>query len=304
MPGRQRYAPSPTGDLHLGNLRTALLAWLAARRQEDTFILRVEDLDTPRVRPGATSRMLADLRWLGLDWEEGPDVGGPRGPYLQSRRAALYASALARLRAQGLVYPCFCSRAMLTRVASAPSVHDATPVYPGTCRDLRPAEIQVRIAAGHSPAWRVRVSPGTILFTDGALGVQSQDIAREVGDFIVRRSDGVIAYQLAVVVDDAMMGITQVVRGADLLDSTARQILLFQLLDWPVPRYMHVPLVTDASGAKLSKRARAEGIDRYRESGASAMAVVGDLAQSAGIWPPGTPTTPAALIQTAAWPWR
>ncbi len=304
MHGRQRYAPSPTGDLHLGNLQTALLAWLAARRRHDAFILRVEDLDTPRVRPGATARMLADLRWLGLDWEEGPDVGGPLGPYLQSRRGDLYASALARLRAHGLIYPCFCSRATLARVASAPTTEDVTPVYPGTCRDLTHAEVQARIAGGHVPAWRVRVPSGTILFTDGAMGVQEQDIARQVGDFIVRRSDGVIAYQLAVVVDDAMMGITQVVRGADLLDSTARQILLFQLLDWPVPRYLHVPLMTDASGTKLSKRTSAEGLDRYRQAGATAMAVVGHLAQTAGIWPPGTPTTPTALIQTAAWPWH
>ncbi len=304
MRGRQRYAPSPTGDLHMGNLQTALLAWLAARRMHDAFILRVEDLDTPRVRPGATARMLADLRWLGLDWDEGPDVGGPLGPYLQSRRGDLYASALARLRARGLIYPCFCSRATLARVASAPAIEDATPVYPGTCRNLTDAEVRARIAVGHVPAWRVRVPSGTIQFTDVAMGVQEQDIVRKVGDFIVRRSDGVIAYQLAVVVDDALMGITQVVRGADLLDSTARQILLFELLNWPVPRYLHVPLMTDASGAKLSKRTSAEGLDRYRQNGATAMAVVGNLARVAGIWPSGAPTTPAALIQTAAWPWR
>ncbi len=294
---RGRYAPSPTGDLHLGNVRTALLAWLAARRASGAFVLRIEDLDRPRTHPGATERLVADLRWLGLEWDEGPDVGGAYGPYEQSRRGALYDAALAELRRRGLLYPCFCSRAELARVASAPhGPGDEAPRYAGACRDLSPAQIRARLASGRRPAWRARVPTGVTRFVDGECGPQAQDVAAVVGDFIVRRSDGVIAYQLAVVVDDALMGVTQVVRGADLLDSTARQIWLFEALGWPVPAYHHVPLMTDTTGAKLSKREAAAGLGPLRVAGMTPEAVVGRLAASAGIWPSGAPISARELI--------
>lgn len=294
---RGRYAPSPTGDLHRGNLRTALLAWLAARRGGGAFVLRVEDLDRPRTHPGATARMIDDLCWLGIDWDEGPDRGGPFGPYHQSSRQALYAAALATLRAAGRLYPCYCSRAELARVASAPdALADEPPRYPGTCRDLGMTQRRRLEAAGRRPAWRFRVPEGMVRFTDGIAGPQAQDVAQTVGDFIVLRSDGIVAYQLAVVVDDGLMGITQVVRGADLLDSTARQIVLLQTLGYPLPTYAHVPLLTDAAGAKLSKRDRALGLGPARAAGTAPAAIVGELAAGAGIWPSGVPISARALL--------
>jgi len=282
---RGRYAPSPTGDLHLGNLRTALLAWLWARRAGGRCVLRIEDLDLPRVRSGATKRMLADMRWLGLTWDEGPTEGGPYGPYRQSDRLALYEHALATLRAQGMLYPCYCSRAELARIASAPVPGEEGAPYPGTCRELSSRERVMRERAGRRPAWRFRVPSGVVRFTDAICGPQAQDVAATVGDFIVRRSDGIIAYQLAVVVDDGWMAINQVVRGADLLSSTPRQILLAQALGWPIPAYAHVPLLTDAAGAKLSKREQASGLAPLRAAGHSPEEIIGQLAASVGIIP-------------------
>jgi glutamyl-tRNA synthetase len=293
---RGRYAPSPTGDLHLGNLRTALLAWMAARRSGGRFVLRIEDLDRPRTRPGATQRIIDDLRWLGLEWDEGPDVGGMYGPYEQSRREAIYDAALARLRDAGAIYPCFCSRADLARIASVPAGAEDEPPYPGICRSLSPREVAARLAAGRRPAWRFRVPSSIIRFSDGGSGPQEQNVATVVGDFIVRRSDGIIAYQLAVVVDDALMRITQVVRGADLLGSTARQIALFRALGWPPPAYHHVPVMTGSDGAKLSKREAAAGLEPLRAAGATAASVVGMLASSAGLWPGGSPIAARDLL--------
>lgn len=296
---RGRYAPSPTGDLHRGNLRTALLAWLAARRDGGTFVLRVEDLDRPRTCLGATARMIDDLRWLGIDWDEGPDCGGPFGPYHQSCRQSLYAAALANLRANDLLYPCYCTRATLARIApTLGGLVDEPPRYPGTCRDLTAAQRRRFEATGRHPAWRLRVPAGVVRFTDGVAGSQSQDVAQTVGDFIVQRSDGIIAYQLAVVVDDGLMGITQVVRGADLLDSTARQIRLLQALGYVVPTYAHVPLLTDANGVKLAKRDRALGLGPARAAGIAPAVIVGELAASAGIWPSGAPISARELLAT------
>ncbi len=288
---RGRYAPSPTGTLHLGNLRTALLAWLCARASGGAFVLRVEDLDRPRVRPGAAAQMLDDLRWLGLDWDEGPDVGGLLGPYTQSMRLALYDGALAHLRQRGLVYPCYCTRAevhALGGIASAPQGGDDTPRYPGTCRDLTERERQQREREGRRPALRFRVPDGEITFEDVIAGPQREQIAVSTGDFVVRRSDGIVAYQLAVVVDDALMGMTQVVRGADLLSSTARQLALFDALGYPRPRqFAHVPLALDATGARLAKRDASAGIAEARSRGSDHRAVLGALAASAGLWPQG-----------------
>lgn len=284
---RGRYAPSPTGALHLGNMRTALLAWLFARKA-GAFVLRVEDLDRPRVRPGATAQMLEDLRWLGLDWDEGSDCGGPFGPYLQSERQAMYEEYLARLRAADLVYPCYCSRAEVARAASAPQgAGDEGPRYPGTCQNLSAAERRERETAGKRPCLRFRAPERLIAFADLIAGPVEQDVAQVVGDFIVSRSDGIPAYQFAVVVDDGLMQINQVVRGADLLGSTARQIALFEALGFAVPVFGHVPLVVDAQGARLAKREQSAGVGALRAAGVAAEQVIGALAASCGLCAPG-----------------
>jgi glutamyl-tRNA synthetase len=293
---RGRYAPSPTGALHLGNLRTALLAWLFARAASGRFVLRIEDLDLPRIRPGAAQAMLADLRWLGLDWDEGTDVGGLLGPYVQSMRQALYDEAIARLREKGLIYPCYCTRAELAQIASAPQ-GDEGPRYPGICRRLTARERATREASGRRPALRFIAPEAPIQFADLLHGTISESVAATVGDFIVRRSDGIVSYQLAVVVDDALMGITQVVRGADLLASTARQLALYAALGYPPPReYAHVPLMTDAEGVRLAKREAAAGLDAVRAAGYGPGQVVASLATSCGLHPAETSTTPADLL--------
>ena len=245
-----RYAPSPTGDLHLGNLRTAILAHEDCRRRGGIFILRIEDIDTPRIVPGSEARLMEDLRWLGLDWDEGPDKGGPAGPYRQSERTALYEAALAALEAGGRIYYCTCSRRDL-REASAPHGPEG-PVYPGTCRMTDPVAQRAHPAGA---AARFLVEPDPVVeFTDHVLGPQHFDLPSLCGDFVVRRRDGLWAYQLACAVDDALMGVTHVVRGADLLTSTPRQTAVLYALGLPVPEYSHVPLVADADGQRMSKR--------------------------------------------------
>lgn len=299
---RGRYAPSPTGALHLGALRTALLAWLFARAAGGAFILRIEDLDLPRVRPGAATAMLDDLRWLGMDWDEGPDSGGPYGPYIQSARGALYSGALARLRAAGLLYPCYCTRAELhsaqdAAIASAPHLTGAPVPYSGACRDLTASERRARGAAGRAPSLRFRASREMVTFSDRLCGAISERVSETLGDIIVRRSDGVVAYNLAVVVDDALMGVTQVVRGADLLGVTAAQRALALALGYEPPHdYAHVPLATDEAGARLAKRDAAAGLEDLRARGVTPEQVVGALAASVGLWPAGEPATPRDLL--------
>jgi glutamyl-tRNA synthetase len=293
LQARGRYAPSPTGALHLGNLRTALLAWLFARAAGGQFVLRIEDLDLPRSRPGAARRMMDDLRWLGLDWDEGPDVGGLTGPYAQSMRAALYDHAIARLRALGLIYPCYCTRAELARIASAPQQGDDAPRYPGICRHLTRRERVEHEASGRRPSLRFIAPEAPISFGDVVRGEQTELVAATTGDFIVRRSDGIVSYQLAVVVDDALMGITQVVRGDDLLSSTARQLALYDALGFPRPiTYAHVPLAVDESGSRLAKRDAAAGLAPLRDAGYSPARVVGALAASCGLVPAGSALSP------------
>jgi glutamyl-tRNA synthetase len=293
---RGRFAPSPTGPLHLGNARTALLSWLAARALGGRYALRVEDLDAPRVRPGMEERILDELRWLGLDWDDGPDVGGPAGPYRQSQRLERYAAALERLRAGGHVYPCFCSRAEIAASAQAPhGPSDDGPRYPGTCRALSAAERAER-ARTRAPSWRFRVPHGPVAFDDGVHGPQTADVLATVGDFVVARADGVPAYQLAVVVDDAAMEVTDVVRGDDLLHSTARQLLLYRALALAPPGFAHVPLVVGEDGERLAKRHGALSLGELREGGVAPDAVTGLLAELSGLTPPGVRCRPADLV--------
>lgn len=293
---RGRYAPSPSGVLHLGNLRTALLAWLFARAANGTFVLRIEDLDRPRMVPGASEQMLADLRWLGLDWDEGPDVGGPDAPYIQSEREAIYTEHLQRLTAAGFIYPCYCSRAEIARVASAPHGEEG-PRYPGTCRHLSAVQRRQYEAQGRRPSLRLRVPDERIVaFTDLVAGPISQQVQQTVGDFIVRRSDGIFAYQFAVVVDDGLMHINQVVRGADLLASTARQILLFEALGFPVPTFAHVPLWLDSTGQRFSKRTQSAGLQPLRAAGATPEQIVGQLAATCGLVEVGTALSAGELV--------
>jgi len=271
MKPRGRFAPSPTGELHLGNARTALLAWLWARSEGGGHALRVEDIDLPRVRPGLAARQLEELRWLGLDWDG--------EPVFQSQRTALYEDALHRLREH--VYECFCSRAEIAAAASAPH-GDEGPRYPGTCARLSTAQRAERQKT-RAPSLRLRVPPGQLAFLDGIAGPQSFDVQELTGDFVLRRADGIFAYQLAVTVDDGAMGITQVLRGADLLSSTPRQILLHRLLGSPEPRWAHAPLVVSGSGERLSKRDRALSLSALREVGADPRQVVAQLARLSGI---------------------
>jgi glutamyl-tRNA synthetase len=279
---RGRFAPSPTGRAHLGTVRSALLAWLRARSEGGAFILRMEDLDAPRVVPGAAQAMLDDLRWLGLDWDEGPDVGGPFGPYVQSQRLDRYRAAVERLRARGCTYPCTCSRKEIAAIASAP--HGEEAVYPGTCR--RGPSHPEREAATR---FRMDDAPSFVDVLHGPVaGVRD--------DFVIVRRDGVFAYQLACVVDDAEMGITEVVRGDDLLASTSRQIALYRALELPVPRFFHVPLVLGNDGERLAKRHGAITIAELRERGWTAPRIVGQLAFGAGLLEKPRETTPRELI--------
>lgn len=275
-----RLAPSPTGGLHPGHARTFLIAWLAARNAGGRVVLRIEDIDASRVRSEAIDGMVADLRWLGLDWDEGPDPGGPSAPYLQSRRFPLYQAALDRLKRLEQVYPCTCTRADVARAASAPHLGEDGPTYPGTCAGRSAAEADL---FGDRPfAWRFRTPQSSVAWDDLYLGRQELDPARLGGDFIVGRSGGAPSYQLAVVVDDALMGVNQVVRGDDLVPSTPRQILLYQALGWEPPAFGHVPLVVGPDGRRLAKRDQGVKLAALRDSGVDPRRLIGLLAQSCG----------------------
>lgn len=265
--GAGRYAPSPSGDLHLGNLRTALLAWLFARSTGRRFVLRIDDLD--RVRPGAEERQLADLAALGIDWD---------GPVLhQSDRLGRYDAAVGRLTEAGLTYECFCTRREIQQAATAP--HGPQGAYPGTCRELTPAERDARRAAGRPAALRLRAARPDFEITDRLHG----RYRGPVDDLVLRRGDGIPAYNLTVVVDDAEHGIDQVVRGDDLLASTPRQAYLATLLGLPVPEYAHVPLVLNTAGQRLAKRDGAVTLADRRHRGDSVRDVVALLAASLGL---------------------
>ena len=261
---RGRLAPSPTGYLHLGHARTFWVAQERARARGGKLILRNEDLDATRFKMEFVDAMLEDLRWFGLEWSEGPDVGGPFAPYNQSARMNGYRGALEQLRAGNYIYPCTCSRKDIQAATRAPHANDDNePIYPGTCRDNSKSRIK-----NSKFAWRFRVPDGeTISFTDGNLGEQRFVAGKDFGDFVVWRGDGVPAYQLACVADDAAMQITEVVRGADLLVSTARQILLYRALGLTAPAFFHCPLWLDETGVRLAKRHDALSLRTLRGRG-------------------------------------
>ena len=296
-PVRGRFAPSPSGRMHLGNLCCALLAWLSVRSQNGEMLLRIEDLDPQRSKPEYTRLIEDDLCWLGLEWDEGGTDGrGPRGPYLQSLRHDIYADALRRLEEKGLTYRCICRRADIL-ATQAPHESDGRVIYKGTCRPPRLGGT-VEIPADRPAATRLFVPDRTIKFTDRICGPQSFDLATHCGDFILRRADGAWAYQLAAVVDDALMGVTEVVRGNDLLLSTAQQIYLYSLLGYPVPEFAHLPLLCNAAGQRLSKRDGAMAMDALRAIH-TPQSLLGHIAHLAGLLPAPTPIDLPDLISAA-----
>lgn len=296
---RGRFAPSPSGRMHLGNVWCALLAWLAVRSRNGVMVLRIEDLDAGRCKPEYARLLMDDLRWLGLDWDEGPGAAQPHGPYFQSQCGDIYTRALDRVRQTVPVYPCYCSRADL-HAANAPHLSDGTVRYSGRCRNLTGEERAQREAAGRRGALRVAVPDRTIAFTDGLCGLVAQNLAEGCGDFVLRRSDGMFAYQLAVVTDDGRMGVNQVVRGRDLLDSTPRQIWLQELLGLPRPAYFHTPLLCAPDGRRLSKREKDLDMGALR-SRFTPRQLTGRLAALANLVPPGTQCEPRELIGAFSW---
>ena len=283
-----RFAPSPSGRMHLGNVFSALLAWLSVRSRGGRMILRMEDLDPDRCRPEYMETLRDDLDWLGLDWD------AEQTP--QSRRTDAYRAEFEKLSQLGLVYPCYCSRAEL-HAASAPHASDGTAIYAGTCRNLTPEE---RAQKTRRPAWRVRVPEEEISFHDRLQGDYTENLARDCGDFIVRRSDGVYAYQLAVVTDDAKGGVTEVVRGRDLLSSTPRQIWLQRMLGFPEPEYCHVPLLVAPDGRRLSKRERDLDLGALRQL-YTPEELLGKLAALANLQPEAAPVRAWELVSRFSW---
>lgn len=289
-PVRGRYAPSPTGQLHLGNLRTAILAWLSARAAGGEFVLRIEDLDSGRSREKWVEVQLGELRQIGIDWDG--------DPVRQSGRHGLYSEAIGILRAKGLVYDCFCTRAEIREAASAPHGDLPEGAYPGTCRDLTASQLRDRLAEDRPPALRVRAEAATYEFEDVLCGT----VGGRVDDFVVRRNDGDFAYNLAVAVDDADQQVTEVVRGADLLETTGRQLWLYRQLGLTPPsRWVHVPLMLGQDGARLAKRHGAVTLEERLARGETIAGVVGELAGSVGLVPEDSRLMPADLLAGFGW---
>ncbi len=289
-----RFAPSPSGRMHAGNVLCALAAWLSARAQAGHMILRIEDLDTQRCKPIYAAQLQADLRWLGLDWDEGGLEGGER--YQQSKCTARYAAAFEQLAEKA--YPCFCTRAAL-HAASAPHRADGQLIYPGTCRGLSAQEVAERMQQ-KPPAMRLRMPNQTISFTDELCGTYTESLAQACGDIVLRRADGVYAYQLAVVVDDAQMGVTEVVRGRDLLDSTPRQLYLYALFGWKPPSFLHIPLLCAPDGRRLAKRDQDLDMEVLRRNYTHAAPLLGKLAYFMGLLPQPEALTAQELISCYA----
>ena len=295
MAVRGRFAPSPSGRMHLGNLLAALLAWLDVRSQGGTMVLRIEDLDPQRCSLDKARQLAEDLQWLGLDWDE----GGLEPAYCQSNRSHYYQEAFHRLESMGLIYPCYCTRAQRL-AASAPHASDGAVVYPGRCAHLTGEQRQELEAQGRRPAYRVRVPREEITVEDGHMGPYTQQLDADCGDFIVRRSDGVWAYQLAVVVDDALMGVNHVVRGCDLLSSSPAQAWLHRTLGYAPPQFYHLPLLVDAQGRRLSKRDRDLDMGVLRAK-YTPQELVGWLGWLAGVQKEPKSATPHQLISRFQW---
>jgi len=286
---RSRLAPSPTGALHVGNVRTFLLTWLHVRSARGTLLLRVDDLDGPRVKKGAEKDALFDLAWLGLDWDEG------EGVLVQSERAPVYAAAAQDLLARGLAFPCVCTRSEVETAASAPHGPDG-PRYPGTCRGRWSTLEDAARATGRPVALRFLVAPGAVPFDDLLFGAVAHDVAEETGDFVIRKSNGTAAYQLATVLDDAASAVDLVIRGSDLLPSTSRQILLQRAMGLQTPAYLHLPLVLGPDGRRLAKRHGDTSVRTLRAAGWTAPALVGRVAATAGLCAPTEALTPRELL--------
>lgn len=294
---RARFAPSPSGRMHLGNLFAALLAWLDIRALGGEMLLRMEDLDPDRCKPAYLDQLADDLDWLGLDWDLGWQAG--KVAYQQSHRTAHYEAAFETLAHRGLVYPCFCTRKELL-AASAPHASDGARVYNGHCLALSAQEKTALLESGRRPAWRLKVPAEVISFVDGNFGPQRQKLETECGDFILRRSDGLFGYQLAVVVDDALSGVSEIVRGHDILSSTPRQIYLQRLLGFETPEYAHIPLLEDAQGRRLAKRDGDTDLTALAKR-FSREEILGMLACSAGLLDENRPATMEELIDTFDW---
>ena len=287
-----RYAPSPSGRMHLGNLMCCLLAWLSAKSKGGQVLLRIEDLDTVRCPRVYADAIMDDLAWLGLA------ADGPTPTVYQSERSEIYQQYYDVLLKKGLVYPCFCSRSQL-HAASAPHRSDGQVVYAGTCRGLSDAEI-ARRSLTRAPAFRVQVPDEEIAFTDGHLGRYAENLARDCGDFYLRRADGVFAYQLAVVVDDALMGVTEVVRGSDLLSSTPRQLWLYRELGLTAPQFYHLPLLLAPDGRRLSKRDGDQSLENLRAR-YTPQEIIGKLAYVCGLQDTPAPASPQELVPGFSW---
>ena len=290
-----RFAPSPSGYLHMGNLLSMLLAWLDCRALGGELLFRMEDLDPARSKPEYIAALAGDLRWLGLDW----DRGWPDPDYAQSRRTALYEEAFRQLEAMDLVYPCWCSRAERLAAASAPHPGEAEADGGCRCAHLSRAEREALLRSGRKPAWKLRCPDETIRVTDGHYGLYAQNLAREAGDCIIRRADGVFAYQLAVSVDDMQMGVTRVVRGRDLLSSAPRQRWLIETLGGTAPDYCHGPLISSGEGT-LSKRLGSLSTRQLRQE-TKPDALVGRLAHLCGLIETEEPLTPRELLSVFSW---
>ncbi len=285
-----RFAPTPSGRLHLGNLLCCLLAYLSVRSQDGRFLLRIEDLDVPRCPQRLSLQAIEDLSWFGFRWDE--------EPLYQSHRSSIYQNHLDALQKQGLIYPCFCTRAQLM-ASVAPNLGDTQVVYQRTCANLTPGEVE-RLSRIRRPAMRLRVPDEVVSFTDGLYGVQSENLAKDCGDFILRRSDGLFGYQLAVVVDDALSGVNEVVRGRDILTATPRQIYLLKKLGYPVPEYIHIPLLMDADGRRLAKRDKDLDLTALSRR-FTAEELLGKLAFSAGILEEERPASLEELTRLFDW---
>ncbi|AWB44422.1 tRNA glutamyl-Q(34) synthetase GluQRS [Paenibacillus sp. CAA11] len=293
---RGRFAPTPSGHMHLGNAKIALLSWLQVRAADGEFILRIEDIDLQRSKPSITEGILQDLQWLGLGWDEGPETIGAYGPYLQSQRLEKYEEALQTLQRAGRLYPCFCSRADLLGVAGAPhGLSSEGAVYNGTCRNLTREEQQAKSQL-KNPSTRFGLQAEAFTFVDGIAGVQVFQPGSG-GDFVVKRADGMYSYQLAVTVDDAAMGITHVLRGDDLLDSTPRQLALYKALGLQPPQFAHAPLILGEDGHRLAKRHGDLGLAALRKAGTRPETVIGWLAYISGLIDRPEKTAAVDLVQ-------